>query len=231
MIRVMAGLSLLALTACGSGGKDPIVQAALAEAGGLWGRTKPAQAVSQAPRTVTRADIVKADTAAIEARLESDPSPTLMYAASANGGYVTYVSPLRQEITLHGATQITGTRGLGTDLVSGWSSAPDPLATPIPPSRWPGRVKRVYELPGEGPQGQIQSFECTFERGDLTEMTILQVRYQGVQISETCIGPSGQFENLHFVDPSSGTVWRSLQWTGPKMELLDLQILEPFTGH
>ena len=61
-------------------------------------------------------------------------------------------------------------------------------------------------------------------------MTILQVRYQGVQISETCAGPSGTFENLHFVDASSGAVWRSLQWVGPKMELLDLQILEPYTG-
>jgi hypothetical protein len=153
-----------------------------------------------------------------------------MYAASANGGYVTYVSALRQEVTLHGAAQITGTRGLGTDLVSAWSSTPDPLSRPIQPSRWPSRVKRVYELPGEGPQGQIETFECSFERGEPAEMTILQIRYQGVQISETCAGPSGQFENLHFVDPSSGTIWRSLQWVGPKMELLDLQILEPYTG-
>ena len=38
--------------------------------------------------------------------------------------------------------------------------------------------------------------------------------YQGVQIPEICAGPSGQFENLHFVD-SSGFVWRSLQWVGP----------------
>ena len=60
-------------------------------------------------------------------------------------------------------------------------------------------------------------------------MTILQVRYQGVQITEICTGPSGRFENLHFVD-SSGAVWRSLQWVGPKMDLVDLQILEPYTG-
>ncbi len=230
MRRILAGLSLVALTACGSGGKDPIVQAALSEAGGFWGKTKPAQEISQAPRAVTRADIIRADTAAIQARLESDPTPTLMYAASANGGYVTYVSPLRQEVTLHGTAQITGTRGLGTDLVSAWSSAPDPLARPMPVSRWPARVKRVYELPGEGPQGLVQSFDCTFERGEPAEMTILQIRYTGVQISETCVGASGTFENLHFVDPASGTIWRSLQWVGPKMELLDLQILEPFTG-
>ena len=61
-------------------------------------------------------------------------------------------------------------------------------------------------------------------------MTILQVRYRGVQISEICTGPTGAFENLHFVDVVSGFVWRSLQWIGPKMDLVDLQVLEPYTG-
>ena len=228
MTRKLALLSLLLLSACGSGGKDPIVQAAITEVGGFWNKGKPA---GEPPRAVTRADIERANVAAIFARLESDPMPTLMYAASSNGNYVTYVSALQQEVTLHGAAQITGTRGLGTDLVSGWSSGPDPLVSPIPPGRWPGRVQRVYELPGEGPQGKVETFDCTFEAPVPTQMTILEVRYSGVNISEDCAGPGGRFENLHFVDASSGVVRRSLQWTGPKMELLDLQILEPYTGH
>jgi Group 4 capsule polysaccharide lipoprotein gfcB, YjbF len=224
---LLAGICLLTLTACGSGGREPIVQAAIEEVGGFWtvGRDLPAEPA----RVVTRADIVRSDVAAIQARLEGDPTPTLLYAASSNGGYVTYVSPLRQEITLRGAAQVTATRGLGTDLLSAWSSGPDPLARPIPPGQWPARVRRTYELPAEGPQGLVLSFECAFERGEVTEMTILQVRYTGVQISETCSGPSGLFENLHFVD-AGGTVWRSLQWTGPKMALIDLQILLPYTG-
>ncbi|MFO1142372.1 MAG: YjbF family lipoprotein [Amaricoccus sp.] len=228
MMRRLALLPLLALAACGSGGKDPIVQAALDEVGGgFWHKEAPS---GPPPKQVTRADIERANVAAITARLESDKSPTLMFAASSNGGYVTYSSPLQQQVTLHGTAQITGTRALGTDLVSAWSSAPDPLAAPIPPSRWPGRVKRVYELPGEGPQGQVLTFECSFEPPVPAEMTILGARFSGLNISEDCSGPSGSFENLHFVDASTGTVRRSLQWTGPKMELLDLQIIEPYTG-
>ncbi len=115
-------------------------------------------------------------------------------------------------------------------MLSAWSSGPDPLAAAIPPSRWPGRVQRVYELPGEGPQGEVLSFDCTFEPPVRAEMTILDVHYSGVNISEDCVGPSGKFENLHFVDAASGVVRRSLQWVGPKMDLLDLQILEPYTG-
>ena len=226
MKRWLALASLLSIAACGSGGKDPIVQAALDEVGGFWGRE--AEKPAAPPRTVTRADIERADVAAIQARLEGDASPTLMYAAASNGGYVTFTSALQQQIILRG-TKISGTRGLGTDLLSSWSETPDPLVNPVPPSRWPRGVRRVYELPAEGPQGEILAFDCHFEPPAPAEMTILQQRYQGVQIPEICTGPSGQFENLHFVD-SSGAIWRSLQWVGPKMALVDMQVLEPYTG-
>ncbi len=226
MKRFFALMSLAALTACGSGGNDPIVQAAVQEFGGFWAREDPAPKTP--PRVVTRADIVRANVAAIQARLEGDPSPTLMYAAASNGGFVTYSSALQQQIILRGG-QITGTRGLGTDLLAAWTETTDPLARPMPPGRWPARVRRFYELPAEGPRGEVVAFDCYFEPPVPAEMTILQVRYQGVQIPEICDGPTGGFENLHFVD-SSGAVWRSLQWVGPKMDLVDLQVLEPYTG-
>ncbi len=228
MMRTLALLALAALCGCGSGGTDPIVRAAMDEFGGIWGR-RGEQPAGAPARPITRADITAADVAAIWARLESDPSPTLMYALAQNGGYVTYISPLRQSITLHG-TQITATRGLGTDLLSAWSSRPDPLAQAIPPGSWPASVERGYEFPADGPHGELQTFRCTFERGALTEMTILQVRHRGVEISETCTGPSGSFENLHFADARTGFVWRSLQWVGPSMDLVDMQVLEPYTG-
>ena len=227
MKRLLALLRCAALAACGSGGKDPIVQAAIEEFGRLLGARGPVPTAP--PRVVTRADIVRADVAAIQARLEADASPTLMYAAASNGGYVTYVSALQQQIILRGA-QIAGTRGLGTDLLSAWTRDARPAGRARCRRRAGRRgVRRVYELPAEGPRGEIVTFDCYFEPPVPAEMTILQVRYQGVQIPEICAGPSGGFENLHFVD-SSGAVWRSLQWVGPKMDLVDLQILEPYTG-
>jgi hypothetical protein len=77
--------------------------------------------------------------------------------------------------------------------------------------------------------GQIVSFDCVFEPVGAREMIILERRYRGVEISETCTGPTGTFENLHFADAQTGFVWRSLQWVGWQMELVDLQILEPYT--
>ena len=225
MKRWFALVSLLSIAACGSGGSDPIVQAALEEVRRLLG-ARGGEAC-RAAADVTRADIERADVAAIQARLEGDASPTLMYAAASNGGYVTFTSALQQQIILR------GTRSPGRAASAPTSSRPgarrQTRCQPGAAVHWPRGVRRVYELPAEGPQGEILAFDCYFEPPAPAEMTILQQRYQGVQIPEVCAGPSGQFENLHFVD-SSGSVWRSLQWVGPRMDLVDMQVLEPYTG-
>lgn len=227
MIRSIATACLLAaLTGCTSGG-DPIIDAAFEELDGFRSRGE----APAAPReVVTRAQIDAADTATILARLVSDPGPTMMQAASENGGYVTYFSSFRQSITLRGS-QITATRGLGLDLLSATSSANDPLVRPVPPSAWPPTVERRYEFPADSPQGRIETYQCRFEPpGAIRDVTILEVRHVGVEMSETCNGPAGTFENLHLADLETGVVWRSLQWVGAEVDLIDLQIVEPYTG-
>jgi hypothetical protein len=223
----LALIALAALAGCGSGGTDPIVGAAMEELSVYWTGEEPAEPTPARP--LTRADIEAANTAAIWARLDSDPAPTLMYALARNGPYITYMSQFRQSVTLVGS-QVAGTRGLGTDLLSAWSSRGDPLAQPMPPGRWPSAIRRTYEFPADGPLGRIEVYDCRFEMGGTKEMVILQVRHRGVEVSEICSGPAGSFENLHFADSNSGFVWRSLQWIGPTMDLLDLQVLEPYTG-
>lgn len=165
--------------------------------------------------------------ATIRIRLPGDKQPSYMSAASDNGGFVTYASAFRQSLTLRGA-QVTASRGLGFDLLSATSSQPDPLVRPIPPDSWPATVRRSYEFPAWAPQGEIQSFECHYERGAVRDIVILDQPHRGVEISETCTGPSGSFENLHFVD-AGGTVWRSLQWLGPRQGNVDVEVVLPYT--
>lgn len=224
MRRSLLAVALI-LAACSNEGLNPIVDAAVKEVT-PFGKKAPTVAPGQ---PVTRAAIDRADVATIRARLVSDPSPSYLFAAADNGGYITYASSLRQTLTLRGA-QVTGSRGLGWDLLSATSSQPDPLVQPIPPARWPSRVTRSYEFPADAPQGLIETFDCRYEPGALREITILEERHRGVEISETCSGPSGSFENLHLVDPADGTVWRSLQWLGPKQGLIDVEIVLPYTG-
>jgi hypothetical protein len=228
MIRTGAALGLLLLAGCGSGASNPIVSEAL---GQLRGRVPGTEApAGPPPRAITRESIEASGAATILARLERDESPSTLFAASENGGYVTFVSGFRQSITLRGS-QITATRGLGHDLLSASSGPLDPVARPVPPEAWPARVERRYEFPAEAPQGRVEVYECRIEIEEPGEMTILGRTYQGVQITEYCDGEYGRFENLHFAELGTGFVRRSLQWVGPEMDLIDLQVVEPYTGN
>lgn len=224
-VRV-AGLALtLALAACSNEGLNPIVQAGIAELNPFGQEAEPAAA----GQPVTRAAVNRADVAMVRMRLVEEEQAGYFVAASENGGYVTYASPFRQTLTLRGS-QITGTRGFGYDLLSATSSQPDPLARPIPPGSWPATVTRSFEFPANAARGRIETYTCRFEIGAAREILILEERHRGVEISEYCSGPAGDFENLHLVDIETGFVWRSLQWTGPRQGLLDLEIVLPFTG-
>lgn len=228
--RALLALATLAvLAACGKGGTDPIVEAALKEAGQMIPGLDEDPGPAVPAQRLTRADITAANTAAIWAKLEGDPAPTLLYATALNGPYVVFFSQFRQSVIMRGS-QVTGTRGLGTDLLAGWSSRNDPLATPTPPSRWPATVQRSYRFPDDSPDGRVEAFTCRFEPGTPRELVILEVRHRGIEFPETCTGPTGSFENLHFADANTGFVWRTLQWTGPEMPILDIQVIEPFTG-
>jgi hypothetical protein len=144
---------VLLLAACSDDGVNPILGAVVDEVN-PWSSNDDA-APAGGGRRVTRAAINKADVATIRARLLIDSAPSYLFAVSSNGGYVTYATRLRQSLTLRGS-QITGSRGLGYDLLSAWSSQPDPLARAIPPKQWPAQVSRTTSLAfrQEPPEGR-----------------------------------------------------------------------------
>lgn len=223
-LPLFAAFFLTALAGCTDEGLNPIVAKAVEEVNPF---SSPGATAPGTP--VTRAAIDQADVATIRARLVADKSPTYLVAAANNGGYITYASGLRQLIVMRNS-QVTGSRGLGYDLLSARSSTPDPLATPMPVSRWPALVQRSYEFPADAPRGRIETFDCRFERGETKRMVILDQPHVGTEISEYCEGPTGSFEQLHFADDATGFVWRTLTWLGPRQGLVDIEVVEPYTG-
>lgn len=226
MRQALALGALLVLAACSNEGLNPIVAGAIDEINPL---ATDAAAPAGPRRTITREAVTRADTATIRARLLEDETPTYLFGAAENGGFVTYASGLRQTLTLRGA-QITASRGLGHDLLSAVSSEPDPLVRAIPPARWPAGVTRTYEFPAWAAQGRIETYECRFEFGPVREIEILEVRHRGIEVTEVCTNAERSFENLLFADVETGFVWRSIQWLGPEQGLVDLEIVLPFTG-
>jgi hypothetical protein len=217
----------LTLAACTQEGPNPIVRAGVGEVVARVRGAPPPAPEAAAPRVLTRADIEATGTAAIRGRLfGTGGTGALFYGTVENGGVVSYVTQLRETIGLRGS-QIASTRGLGTDLLRATSSPDDPLVRPVPPGQWPAQVERAYEFPGEGARGVVERFSCSFSFGEVRTIAILTRQHRGVEVSETCAGPAGSFENLHFADLETGFVWRSIQWTGPRQGPVDIEVIVP----
>ena len=225
---LFAVASCLTLSACGSGGVNPIVKDSLQRLNPFEG-SEETTAPATRRQALTRAAVEKSGIAVIRASLLTEESKFLFYGASANKGYVTFATRSLQQITLRGA-RITGTRGLGADLLASQTNGPDPVVTPVPPQNWPSSITRIYTLPGGSkPQGQKMVFNCSIEQEGPASLVIVGRRHEGVQFSETCHGDGISFENLYLADRNSGFVWRSIQWIGPELGNVDLEIVEPYT--
>ena len=158
----------------------------------------------------------------------SDPAPKIFYATSENGGYVTYFSSFRQSLTLRGS-QVTGTRGLGTDLLSARAARPTRWRRPIPPASWPPGCERVYEFPAYAPQGRIESYNCTFELArSASHHPRGALPWRGGQ--RVLLGPDGHLREPAFRRPAIGVRLAQPAVDRADMELVDLEVLEPYTG-
>jgi len=223
----MPGSGAGSMPGSGAGGSFQIARAAIGQVwGSLFGQD---DAPPPAGVQLTRAQVDADNVALIRARLLKDPAPTLLRAATANGGYVTFASQFNQTLTLRGSL-ITASRGLGEDLLSVQTTANDPLIRPTPLANWPERVTRIYHLPGVGPEGREVRVTCRFEIDEALSIEIVEVTHVGTRVSEYCSGSGVVFENMHFVANGDGFVWRSRQWLGPFQGLVDLEVIEPLTA-
>lgn len=230
LLAVRRGLAILlcaGLAACSSGGQNSLSSALLSKVTSRFKDNSDAPKPQQrAP--LTRAAVNASGASLIRARLVQEQGRTILSGAAQNSGYVTFVSPLGQSLTLRGSL-ITASRGLGYDLLSVGTRGNDPVANPTRPANWPASITRSYTFPGTGPSGNTVVFTCNFARQKQRNIEIVEVVHRGVEITETCANNSMRFENVHFADVKTGFVWRSLQWLGPEQGVIDLEIIEPLT--
>ncbi len=227
-MKYTAFLLVILLGACTSGSKD---QPSVAKA--VWERVKALgddtpEAEGGGKATPTRQQITEFNVAMIQMNLQGEDIYPIMLPTHVNGAYVVYGNKFRQSLTLR-ESQITGTRGLGTDLVSATSSDDDPLKVLTPPERWPDGVAREYRFGGGGPSGRVERYDCTFARGGDAQIILAGTTFDVVGFAETCTGADGQIQNLYAADATTGRVWQSQQYVGAAMPAINLDILEPLT--
>jgi len=216
-------VALGALTACSSGSKQPLVKT-------IWAQIKAQREASKAPpaqkATPTREQIEELGSVMIQINLEGDAVWPILVGAGQNGDLVNYSSRLRQSVVLR-ESQVVGTRGFGTDLISATSSDNDPLRTLTPPDRWPNTVSREYRFGGPAPDGRIERYDCVLQKGGEAVIQLAGTPFNVVGFAETCSGPDGSFQNLYAADARTGRVWQSQQYIGRDMGKLTLEVLEP----
>lgn len=225
---ILAAALALGVGGCSSGGESSFTIAKALFDRAMPDRKQEGGAPAPAPK-ITRAAVEASGAALIRTRLVDETVRPVLSAAAQNGPYVTYVSRLGQSLTLRGAL-VTGSRGLGHDLLSVTTSAADPLVRARPVPDWPAELRRTYRFPGRGPGGDARLVTCRYMPGATREIEIVEVVHRGIQVEERCRGEGLDFTNHLFADARSGFVWRSIQWLGPDQGAIDVEIIEPFTG-
>ncbi len=226
-MRLIWTIPLLAMAACSNAGGD---EPSLGKA--IWERLKDVRssesAEPQGKATPTRKQITDFNVAMVQMNLEGEDIFPILLPTHVNGPYVIYGNKFRQSLTLR-ESQITGTRGFGTDLVSASSSDNDPLKVLTPPKRWPATVEREYRFGGGGPNGRVERYTCTLTPAGENTITLAGTPIKVIGYAENCSGEAGQFTNLYAADTRTGRVWQSKQYVGPLMPAILLDVLEPLT--
>lgn len=175
--------------------------------------------------TLTRAQIEALGVALIRVRETLIPETNLLIALRKSGPQVTYVLRAERRLILHGGL-IQSTHGFGDNLEPIAVTQSDPIAYPRPLRAWPESVTRTYTVSDRGP-GRPVMVRCRFMRGASGAIEIVERKVNVQTVQETCKGSDLEFTNRHFVDKTTGAIWRSQQWTGPQQGMLIYEVLEP----
>lgn len=181
----------------------------------------------EAAREPTRAELDQVSLAMIAVRPEGAPRSSFLTATTVNEDYVTYYTPAGRSLTFKGGA-IAGHRGLSHDLMGFNSSPNDPLVTPTPLADWPDRVDRVFQLRGGDGKIVTRAVVCAPIRGEAVKLEIKEIVFDVVEVEDRCRSGALAFSNRYWVAADTGFVWKSVQWTGPDIYPLAVEIIRPF---
>ena len=217
-----------ALAACSSGSGTvyerlgPLLQQQLLS-GTVLAEPGPAP---EPPREPTRAELNQIPYAAIALKLGENPRAFVVPIAD-NGGYLVYQDAARRGIVMRGGL-ITATHGFGYNLDSVAHRHDDPIVVPTPLPEWPATVERSYSFTIRGQIPYQIAAVCAFERSVREIIEIVELRFEVVRMVETCTNPERQFVNTYWADPESGFIWKSVQWVGPRLDPITVEIIRPY---
>lgn len=218
MKSIIGATAALAMTGCGAVPVGDVVK----------GIFNPEPEAPISIPNIDRAAIERADLAAV---LVISPSARIAAPAAAvqmRKSLLIYNTNDNRSVTMNGGL-IYSTLGFGTNLHAVLTQQDDPLVNDTVAADWPDTVRRTYQLSGRGITFNEIVTTCESRVSKSTEIEVVEVMRAVVEIVEICTTDDGaSFNNIHYVDASSGRVWRTSQWTGPVQENVQVDVIEQF---
>lgn len=210
-----------ALASCGSEGNAPdLSDQLLATAKGTFEQRKNKTA-PQAAAAVTRAQAEQSTVPLIRLTVGATGSQATAAELARNGDTATYFMGTGQAIYLRGGL-MTGTRGLGYDLMS-----LDMPYRSVAAALKGGNYTRVHRYLNSENKTVKRSAICSMQVTGTKTLTQLDRQYKVRQVVETCQGSEMSFVNTYALDARSNQVWQSRQWVGPVAEHAFIEQLKP----
>ncbi len=151
--------------------------------------------------------------------VDEDQTAVLGFAGQ-NGPYRTWITGSRQTLVTRNGV-LTGTRGLGFDLMSSEATAAMNLVT----ARRSGSVERIYRhIDGENHEVPTR-MTCSIGPDGAETVTLLSgARISTTRMRETCVAPDLSVSNTYWVS-GSGQIPQSRQWVSEQIGPVVLQVL------
>lgn len=216
-------IAVLVLAACSSAGSSDFQRI------GALAKAKVASAGPSAPPPQpTRAELDLIPSATIALSRGGGPRSYLV-PLSDNGGYLTYLDAAGSGFVMFGGA-VTGTQAWGKDLEGVLHDPRDPVAHPVPLAAWPTRIDRQYQFSMRDSGTYAITLACVYDRVAAERIEIVEIEFDLVRITETCTNARRQVVNTYWIEARTGFIWKSVQWLGPDLGQVTVEIIRPYAG-
>jgi len=182
--------------------------------------------VSPAPSTpVTRQEIENASNGVLRLR-QGRGFETTMTLTGGTTGDLHWISPQRLLIATRNG-RVVRSVGFRSNLRTTRFLSPDPVGAGLHRGTDPGELKRLVDLPEGNRFGHLITSRFEVVGGD--RVNVLEAARDVLLVRESNVmTPEGwSFENLFWVDPQTGFVWRSVQHIAPGVAPIEIDVLRP----
>jgi hypothetical protein len=209
MKSIVLPLVLVGLVACGSEGQKPELTDQLIGSLKTTMNQRKTSKTPQAAALLTRAQVEQSTVPLLRLTVGKTNSQATAAELARNGDTATYLMGTGQAVYIRGGL-LTGTRGLGYDLMS--------LEMPfrsINAAVGKGAYQRVHRYLNSEGKLVKRSFSCSAQLMGVGTLKQLDRSYAVRMVVENCLNDTVKFQNNYDLDRASGKVWRSRQWVGP----------------